>query len=105
MEGSQCLCFTHAGHYDERGLFYVTDRLKELIKVKGLQVAPAEVEAVLLTHPKISDVAVIGIPNERLGEAPKAFVVRKEKGLTEKEVEEFLSGKVSCVPFSSIVQS
>ena len=55
----------------------MTDRLKELIKVKGLQVAPAELEGVLLTHPKISDVAVIGIPCERLGQAPKAFVVKK----------------------------
>ena len=48
------------GYYDENGFFYVTDRLKELIKVKGLQVAPAELEALLLQHPLISDVAVIG---------------------------------------------
>ena len=48
------------GFYDENGFFYVTDRLKELIKVKGLQVAPAELEALLLQHPLISDVAVIG---------------------------------------------
>ena len=48
------------GHYDEDGYFYVTDRLKELIKVKGFQVAPAELEALLLQHPHISDVAVIG---------------------------------------------
>ena len=59
-----------------------------------MQVAPAELEAVLLTHPKISDVAVIGIPSERLGEAPKAFVVKKVEGLTEKDVHEFLAGKV-----------
>ena len=48
------------GYYDENGFFYVTDRLKELIKVKGIQVAPAELEALLLQHPLISDVAVIG---------------------------------------------
>ena len=82
------------GYYDERGLFYITDRLKELIKVKGLQVAPAELEALLLTHPKIADAAVIGIPNEWLGEAPKAFVVRKDESLSEKEVEEFVAEKV-----------
>ena len=82
------------GYYDERGLFYITDRLKELIKVKGLQVAPAELEALLLTHPKIADVAVIGTPNEWLGEAPKAFVVRKDGSLSEKEVEEFVAEKV-----------
>ena len=48
------------GHYDQDGYFYVTDRLKELIKVKGFQVAPAELEALLLQHPHISDAAVIG---------------------------------------------
>ena len=48
------------GYYDENGHFYITDRLKELIKVKGFQVAPAELEALLLQHPHISDVAVIG---------------------------------------------
>jgi len=48
------------GYYEENGYFYITDRLKELIKVKGFQVAPAELEALLLQHPQISDVAVIG---------------------------------------------
>ena len=86
-----------SGYYDEQGLFYITDRLKELIKVKGFQVAPAELEAILLTHPKISDVAVVGIPHERLGEAPKAFIVRKGESLTEKEVQDFLVGKVDGI--------
>ena len=88
------VCFLPIGYYDEHGLFYITDRLKEFIKVKGHQVAPAELEAVLLTHPKIADAAVIGIPNERLGEAPRAFVVKKDEGLTVKEVEEFMTQKV-----------
>ena len=48
------------GHYDQDGYFYVTDRLKELIKVKGFQVAPAELEALLLQHQHISDAAVTG---------------------------------------------
>ena len=48
--------------------YFITDRLKELIKVKGLQVAPAELEAVLLVHPAVADAAVIGIPDERAGE-------------------------------------
>ncbi len=93
------------GYYDENGLFYITDRLKELIKVKGLQVAPAELEALLLTHPKIVDVAVIGVPNERLGEAPRAFVVKKEEGLSEKEVQEFVAGKVSAKPSAVVLLS
>lgn len=84
------------GYYDEKGLFYITDRLKELIKVKGLQVAPAELEALLLTHPHITDAAVIGVPNERLGEAPRAFVVKKgDAELAESDVQEFVAAKVA----------
>ena len=86
-----CIC---TGYYDNDGCFYITDRLKELIKVKGLQVAPAELEAVLVTHPQIADAAVVGIPNERQGEAPKAFVVKKDDGLTENEVVQFVASKV-----------
>ena len=56
--------------------FYVIDRLKELIKVSGFQVAPAELEAVLLSHPRVRDVAVLGVPHSNGGEVPKAFVVR-----------------------------
>ena len=52
----------------------IVDRMKELIKYKGFQVAPAELEALLITHPKIADVAVIGIPDDEAGELPKAFV-------------------------------
>jgi acyl-CoA synthetase (AMP-forming)/AMP-acid ligase II len=59
------------------GLIYVVDRLKELIKYKGLQVAPAELEALLISHPKISDAAVIGIPDVAAGEVPRAFLVKK----------------------------
>ncbi|HXV70796.1 MAG TPA: AMP-binding protein [Acidimicrobiia bacterium] len=63
------------GHVDDDGHWYITDRLKELIKYKGFQVAPAELEAILLTHPAIADAAVIPIPDEEAGEIPKAFVV------------------------------
>ncbi|MET8427666.1 AMP-binding protein [Nocardia sp. NPDC004860] len=56
--------------------FYIVDRIKELIKYKGYQIAPAELEALLLTHPLISDAAVIGVPDAAGGEIPKAFVVR-----------------------------
>lgn len=59
------------------GLIYIVDRLKELIKYKGLQVAPAELEALLISHPKISDAAVIGIPDVAAGEVPRAFLVKK----------------------------
>jgi acyl-CoA synthetase (AMP-forming)/AMP-acid ligase II len=60
---------------DEAGWFYVTDRVKELIKYKGYQVAPAELEAILLAHPAVADAAVIRRPDVLAGEVPKAFVV------------------------------
>ncbi len=62
------------GIIDEHGHMSIVDRMKELIKFKGFQVAPAELEALLITHPKITDVAVIGIPDDEAGEIPKAFV-------------------------------
>ena len=67
------------GRVDADGYFFLVDRLKELIKYKGMQVAPAELEAVLLTHPQISDAAVIPIADEEAGEIPKAFVVLSEQ--------------------------
>ena len=65
------------GYVDADGWLYIIDRLKELIKYKGYQVAPAELEAILLTHPAVADVAVIPSPDEMTGEVPKAFIVLK----------------------------
>lgn len=65
------------GHMDADDHLYIVDRLKELIKYKGFQVPPAELEALLLTHPDVADAAVIGIPDDEAGELPKAFVVLK----------------------------
>ncbi|KAF4502465.1 phenylacetyl- ligase [Fusarium agapanthi] len=65
------------GYFDHDGMLAITDRLKEIIKVKGVGVAPAELEGLLLGHPHVDDVAVCGIPDERAGERPKAFVVLK----------------------------
>jgi len=62
------------GIIDEHGHMTIVDRMKELIKFKGFQVAPAELEALLITHPKVADVAVIGVPDDEAGELPKAFV-------------------------------
>lgn len=84
------------GYHDENGEFYITDRLKELIKVKGFQVAPAELEEILRSHPEITDAAVIGIPNTATGELPRAFVVKaKSSSLNAKKVQEYVAGKVS----------
>jgi acyl-CoA synthetase (AMP-forming)/AMP-acid ligase II len=65
------------GYADDDGYLYIVDRVKEMIKCKAFQVAPAELEAVLLTHPAIADAAVIGIPDDEAGEVPKAFVVAR----------------------------
>lgn len=62
-------------YFDTDGYLYLVDRAKELIKYKGFQIAPAELEAMLLTHPAVADVAVVGVPDAEAGEAPKAFVV------------------------------
>jgi len=67
------------GYYDDDHNFYIVDRLKELIKYKGYQVAPAELEDLLMAHPQVADAAVIGIPDEEAGELPKAFIVAKEE--------------------------
>jgi len=65
------------GHADQEGCFFVVDRVKELIKYKGMQVAPAELEALLLSHPAVADAAVIPLAHEEAGQVPKAFVVLK----------------------------
>jgi acyl-CoA synthetase (AMP-forming)/AMP-acid ligase II len=81
---------------DEEGYFYIVDRAKELIKYKAFQVAPAELEAVLLTHPSIADAAVIPSPDEEAGEVPKAFVVVKEgQAVTVDEVLGFVASRVA----------
>lgn len=75
------------GHADADGDFYVVDRLKELIKFKGHQVPPAELEAILLTHPAVADAAVIPHPDQEAGEIPKAFVVLKTPATAEELIQ------------------
>jgi len=82
------------GRVDERGEYFIVDRLKELIKYKGLQVAPAELEAVLLSHPNVSDAAVIGIPDPEAGEVPKGFVVLREP-IAAEEIMAYVAEKVA----------
>lgn len=65
------------GFIDEKGLLTITDRIKEMIKVKGIGVAPAELEDLLLSHPKVEDTAVVGLHDDYSGERPKAYIVPK----------------------------
>ncbi len=95
------------GVADEDGWLTIADRVKELIKYKGLQVAPAELEAILNAHPQVADCAVIGVPDNEAGEVPKAFVVPVGDDFDADAVLAFVAGQVApykrirvlaCVP-------
>ncbi len=80
---------------DEDGYFEIVDRLKELIKYKGYQVAPAELEAIVITHPEVADVAVLGIPDEEAGELPKAYVVPAGDDLDQEQLMAWVGEQVA----------
>jgi acyl-CoA synthetase (AMP-forming)/AMP-acid ligase II len=82
------------GYADEDGCFYVVDRVKELIKYKGLQIAPAELEAALLSHPAVADAAVVPLADEEAGEVPRAFVVLKGEA-TPEEIMGYVAQRVA----------
>lgn len=77
------------GVMDEEGYFKIVDRQKDMILVSGFNVYPTELEEVLAGHSKILEAGVIGIPHEKSGEVPKAFIVKSDASLTEDEVKEF----------------
>ena len=84
------------GHVDRDGHLFVVDRLKELIKYKGFQVPPAELEALLLTHPAVADAAVIGEPDDEAGEIPVGFVALKpDSVVTGGAIIEFVAARVA----------
>ncbi|CAH1442026.1 unnamed protein product [Lactuca virosa] len=89
------------GYFDEQGRIYVVDRLKELIKYKGYQVAPAELEGLLVSHPEIMDAAVVPYIDDEEGEIPMAYVVIKAgSSLSGEEVQSFIAKQVA--PFKRI---
>ena len=83
------------GRRDMDGFFYIVDRKKDMILVSGFNVYPNEVEGVIATHPKVLEVAVVGVQDATSGEAVKAFVVLKDKTLTEKELKEFCAKQLT----------
>jgi len=82
-------------HYKEDGQFVIVDRLKELIKVKGYQVAPSELEDLIRQHEGVVEVAVTGIPDERAGELPRAYVIRKNRKVQEQDIMKFVAAHVA----------
>ena len=84
------------GYYDEDEWLFIVDRIKELVRYKGMQVSPSELEHLLLTHPEIVDAAVIGLPDEMAGELPRAYVVRSPgSDLNEQQVVDFVNSQVA----------
>ena len=92
------------GYFREDGYLFVTDRLKELVKYKGYQVPPAELEAVLLLHPDVLDAGVTGKPDEEAGQLPVAFVVLKPgvESSPEKATEIQLLVKEKVAPYKQL---
>jgi acyl-CoA synthetase (AMP-forming)/AMP-acid ligase II len=85
-----------AGYFDADGYLYIHDRVKDMIVSGGENVYPAEVESVLFSHPAVADAAVIGVPDERWGEAVKAVVVLAPGARAdEAEILEFCRGKIA----------
>ncbi|MBM9508614.1 AMP-binding protein [Actinacidiphila acididurans] len=87
------------GYVDDGGELFLVDRIKELIKYKGQQVSPVELEAVLMTHPKVADAAVVGVPDEEASEIPKGFVVAREPATVE-EILTYVAERVA--PYKKI---
>jgi len=84
------------GYMDEDGFFHIVDRAKDMYRSGGENVYPAEVEKVLTGYPKISNVAIIGVPDEKWGETGLALIVpRPGEKITEEEVREYLKGRIS----------
>lgn len=81
--------------YGDRKQFIIVDRLKELVKVKGFQVAPSELEDLLRGHPGVIDVAVVGVPDERAGELPRAYVIRKNRNVMEQSIIDYVAENVA----------
>ncbi len=80
---------------DERGYFRIVDRKKDMILVSGFNVFPNEIEDVLAMHPKVQEVAAIGLPDEKSGESVKVFIVPKDHSLTVNEVQEFAAEQLT----------
>ncbi|WP_456469172.1 AMP-binding enzyme [Archaeoglobus sp.] len=98
IEGKKYVKTGDLGYLDDEGYIYVVDRIKEIIKYKGYTIAPFEIEAALMKHDAVTDVAVIGVPDEVVCEIPKAFVAIKEEyrgKITEEDILNWIKDKIA----------
>ena len=93
------------GYMDEDGYIYIVDRIKDMINRGGENIYPREIEIILESHPKVAEVAVIGVPDPALGERVKAFIIPKEPGsMTEQEGKDYLQDKIAKYKIPEIVE-
>lgn len=93
------------GYMDEDGYFYIVDRAKDMYRSGGENVYPAQIEKILIDHPKIENVTIIGVPDDKWGEVGKAFIVcKKGESITKEEAHEYLSGKIAKYKFPAHVE-
>jgi fatty-acyl-CoA synthase len=93
------------GYTDEEGYFYIVDRVKDMYRSGGENVYPADVEKILLTHPKIANAAIIGVPDDKWGETGMAFIVtEKAEAVTKEEIYGHLDGKVARFKYPRHIQ-
>ena len=93
------------GYMDEDGDIYIVDRIKDMINRGGENIYPREIEIILESHPKVAEVAVIGVPDPALGERVKAFLIPKEPGsMTEQEVKDYLKDKIAKYKIPEIIE-
>ena len=90
---------------DEDGFYFIVDRIKDMIIRGGLNIYPREVETVMMKHPAISMAAVIGIPDEQMGEEVKAFVVLKENtSATEEELRQYTKDNIAAYKYPRVIE-
>lgn len=93
------------GYMDEEGFFYIVDREKDMYRSGGENVYPAEIEKILLEHPAIGEVAIVGVPDEKWGQSGKAYIVaKKNQSISIEDVRQFLNGKVSRYKFPTSIE-
>ena len=90
---------------DEDGFYFIVDRTKDMIIRGGLNIYPREVETVMMKHPAVSMAAVIGVPDEEMGEEVKAFVVLKENiSATKEELRQFTKDNIAAYKYPRVIE-